>query len=73
MAGFTAHARANEPLDGLVWRVTGQGAAAIEQVLEANRGLAALGAHLPEGHPVLIPELAAAPAFATAELIQLWD
>lgn len=70
MAATIVTAHAGEPLDALVWRALGT--AAVEPVLEANRGLAELGAFLPEGHPVTLPELAAAPA-ATPELVQLWD
>jgi phage tail protein X len=72
MAGspLTVSARAGEPLDALVWRTNGS--ADVEPVLEANPGLAALGAFLPEGTPVLIPETAPAAA-AAAQLVQLWD
>jgi len=64
-------AQKGECLDALVWRAVGAGAPVVEAVLEANRGLAPLGASLPENHPVTIPE----PVSATAEteLVQLWD
>ena len=68
---ITVTALSSEPLDALVWRATGQGAAAVEQVLEANAGLAETSAALVEGTPVLIPDL---PATATTvDLVQLWD
>lgn len=63
-------ALAGETLDALVWRVSGS--SKVEQVLAANRGLAELGAFLPEGHVVLVPAAAIAPA-AELALIQLWD
>ena len=71
MAGLTVTALAGEPIDALVWRATGQGSAAVDSVIEANRGLAALGPLLPEGTIVNIPEIEAAPA--ELELVQLWD
>jgi phage tail protein X len=69
-AGLTAVAHAGEPLDALIWRTLGT--AAVEAVLAANRGLAQLGAFLPEGTIVALPELAAVPA-AEQPLIQFWD
>ena len=60
-----------ESLDALVWRELGLGAPVVEQVLEANRGLAPLATALPENMAVRIPQ----PVQATpdAELVQLWD
>lgn len=60
-----------EPIDALVWRATGKGAGAVEAVLKANPGLAAIGSALPEGHPVVIPDLPA--TAAELPLTQLWD
>lgn len=71
MTATTAIARQGERLDQLVWRSTGGGPAAVEAVLQANPGLAALGPALPEGREVLIPSIA--PAAETVQLIQLWD
>lgn len=68
---MTEKAHAGETLDALVWRVLGQGAEAVEDVLAVNPGLTELGALLPEGTPVLIPDIAAAPA--EVDLVQLWD
>lgn len=67
----TVTALQGESLDALVWRATGQGSGAVERVLEANKGLAAIAASLPEGHSVIIPAL---PSTATElPLLQLWD
>jgi phage tail protein X len=71
MAALTVHARQEETLDELVWRIIGGGAAAVEAVLFANRGLAGLGPALPEGTPVIIPDTNPAPE--PLPLIQLWD
>ena len=60
-----------EPLDALVWRATGAGAAAVALVLSANPGLAEIALALPLGTEVLIPDLPATPA--TVDLVQLWD
>lgn len=68
---ITAIAHDREPLDALVWRTIGRGPDAVEHVLDANPGLGGLGPFLPEGHVVLIPELASAPA--EADLVQLWS
>ncbi len=43
----------------------------VESVLEANPGLAALGAVLPMGTEVTLPD--SAPAATTKTLVQLWD
>jgi phage tail protein X len=67
----TATARQRESLDALVWRVNGGGPSAVEAVLAANRGLAAISAALPEGTVVTIPD--SAPAQAELVLVNLWD
>lgn len=67
----TVPARAQEPLDALVWRELGLGAPAVQAVLEANPGLAAQGPFLLDGTRVVLPAAASAPA--PAPLIQLWD
>jgi len=67
----TIPALQGESLDALVWRVTGQGSGAVERVLQANPGLAAIAASLPEGHPVFIPVLPR--AASDLPLLQLWD
>lgn len=70
MTGLVVHALAGETVDELVWRAAGT--SAVEPVLEANPGLAGLGPRLPEGQPVLLPEIVSA-APAAAELVQLWN
>lgn len=60
-----------ETLDALVWRETGKGSGAVERVLDANPGLAAIAASLPEGHPVTIPTLPS--TVSEIQLLQLWD
>ncbi|WP_157218717.1 tail protein X [Flavisphingomonas formosensis] len=64
-------ANQDESLDALVWRTTGGGPAALEAVLAANPGLAAIAAALPEGTPVTIPDTA--PAQDERALVNLWD
>ena len=66
-----ARALDGEPLDALVWRVTGGGPAAVEETLRLNPGLAAIGAGLSAGHQVRLPDIAAAPD--ELALVQLWD
>lgn len=60
-----------ESIDALIWRATGQGAGAVELVLEANPGIAETSAALAEGTPVSIPDLPSTPA--EVALVQLWD
>lgn len=68
---LTERARKGESLDALVWRVLGRTAGAVEAVMEANPGIAEVGAALPEGRLVSLPVTAAAET--RAPLIQLWD
>lgn len=63
-------AQDREPLDLLVWRATGAGAAAVALVLSANPGLAESAIALPLGAEVTIPDL---PATSTVvDVVQLW-
>ncbi len=71
MADLVELSRDGETVDAVVWRVIGGDASAVEAVLAASPGLAALGPILPAGTPVTIPSSAAKPA--TAPLVQLWD
>lgn len=72
-AAITAHAIAGETLSALAWRVLGRDRGAVEKILAANPGLAALGPNLPEGTAVVIPTEADAATSGTARLVQLWD
>ncbi|HQS69236.1 MAG: phage tail protein [Novosphingobium sp. 28-62-57] len=67
-----AIAREGETVDEVCWRVLGRTSNVTEQVLELNPGIAALGAKLPAGTELLLPDLAEAAA-AVRETIQLWD
>lgn len=61
-----------DTVDAIVWRVFGRTAGLVEQVLELNPGLAALGVIVPEGTEILLPEPAAAQE-PTSQRVQLWD
>ena len=69
-------AHQGDTVDSLCWRHLGS-TDAVETVIAANPGLAALGATLPHGTTVTLPEPgigAAADALNTNNnLIQLWD
>ena len=68
------YAHQGDTLDALLWRHTGRTAALVEATLVANQGLADLGAVLPHGTAVDIPESALrAPATSEQPLIKLWD
>jgi len=67
----TVTARQGDTLDGLIWRERGLSAANLGPVLAANPSLAALGAVLPAGTPVILPDTPAAPV--VRDIIQLWD
>jgi phage tail protein X len=60
-----------DTLDQICQRHLGRTGGITEAVLDANPGLAALGAVLPMGTPVILPDTA--PIAAPAELLQLWD
>lgn len=69
----SATARANETLDMICWRVLGTTAGnVVETAYELNRNLADIGAALPEGTAVTLPD---APKFGAAilETVSLWD
>ena len=64
-------AQQGDSVDSLCWRHLGS-TDAVEQTLEANPGLAALGPILPMGTAVDLPDSSIATA-KTTNLIQLWD
>lgn len=65
----TVRAHQHELLDALAWRHLGATAGHVEATLAANPGLARLGPHLPEGHPVRLVR-ASAPA---RPMVYLWE
>lgn len=72
MQTYQVAALQNEPLDALVWRVTGATAGIFEQVLALNEGIADLGPLLPEGYRVTLPVVSAKPA-TEHKIVQLWE
>lgn len=67
----TVRARQGETLDTVIWRARRLGPANLGAVLAANPGLAALGAILPTGTVVTLPDTPAAPV--VRDIIQLWS
>ncbi|MDR0182400.1 tail protein X [Lysobacter arvi] len=65
-------ANQGDTLDLLCWRHLGETDGVVEAALALNPGLAELGAVLPIGTPVDLPDLAPS-APLSADLIQLWD
>ncbi|PWC09580.1 tail protein X [Brenneria corticis] len=63
-------AQQGDTLDTLCYRYYGRTQGVVEVVLTANPGLAALGAILPHGAAVTLPDIDTAPA---RESVQLWD
>lgn len=60
----------DDTLDFICWKFYGQQSGAVERVLEANPGLAALGPVLPPNTSVVLPDL---PKPATeVQPIRLW-
>ncbi len=69
MATSSLIAQQNDTVDALCWRYYGRTAGAVEAVLTANPGLAAMGPVLPMGTRVAMPD---APAATRAPSIDLW-
>ncbi|ARU88296.1 tail protein X [Pseudomonas sp. M30-35] len=66
-----AYALQGDTLDQLCWRHYGRTKGVVEQVLQANPGLAELGTTLPHGSRVKLPT---APAAAEQrQMVNLWD
>ncbi|MDR1350904.1 MAG: tail protein X [Zoogloeaceae bacterium] len=63
-------ARQFDTLDLICWRHFGRTAAVTEQALELNPGLARLGAILPEGQAVTLPDVAPT---REIKMINLWN
>lgn len=68
---MTIRAQQNETVDAICWRHYGRTAGVTEQVFEANPGLADVGATLPTGYPVNLPEIEA--QAEQAGTVNLWD
>lgn len=66
-------ARQHDTLDALCWRHLGRTAGAVEQALDLNPGLAALGPVLPIGTVVVLPDTPPATEPHVQRLVQLWD
>lgn len=64
-------AQQNDTLDALLWRHLGGTAGYVEEALELNPQLAALGPTLPLGTPVELPQTQ--PAARAAPTVSLWD
>ena len=62
-----------DKLDLLLWREAGLGPDDLARVLDANPGLADLGAILPLGTQVLVPATQSSAAPRVLPLIQLWS
>jgi phage tail protein X len=67
----TIRATQGDTLDAICWRYYGRTAGVVEQVLEANPGLASLGPVLPMGTLVRMPAVAA--QAAQRDVVNLWD
>jgi len=65
-------AQQGDTLDALCWRHVQQTRGVVEQALELNRDLAALGPILPLGTMVSLPDSVPAAAL-TQPLVQLWS
>lgn len=64
-------AQQGDTVDAICWRYYGRTAGVVEQVLDVNPGLADLGAVLPMGTAITLPEVATqAPQ---RQVVNLWD
>lgn len=67
----TVRSMQGDTVDSICWNYYGRTAGTVEAVLEANPGLAELGAILPMGTSIQLPEV---PSHAeNNRTIQLWD
>jgi phage tail protein X len=60
-----------DTVDSLCWKFYGQTKGMNEIVLEANQGLAGIGAILPVGYEVNMPD--SPPQVNSKQIIQLWE
>ncbi len=63
--------RQGETLDAALWRARSLGPSNLGAVLAANPGLAGLGAVLPTGTPVILPDVPPTPV--VRDVVQLWS
>ncbi|EWC40119.1 tail protein X [Stutzerimonas stutzeri] len=64
-------AQQGDTVDAICWRHYGRTAGVVEQILEANPGLADLGPVIPHGTQVLLPEQAV--RAEQRQMVNLWD
>ncbi|WIX04442.1 tail protein X [Stutzerimonas balearica] len=64
-------AQQGDTVDAICWRHYGRTAGVVEQVLDANPGLADLGPVIPHGTQVLLPEQAV--RAEQRQVVNLWD
>ena len=67
------YALQNDTVDAICQRIYGATRGHVEAVLDANRGLAALGCFLPMGTAVTLPDASALATSTDAAQINLWD
>lgn len=60
-----------DTVDLICWRYYGRTAGVLEQVIDTNKGLAALGPVLPMGTMITLPEQPI--QSGSKEIVQLWD
>jgi phage tail protein X len=71
--GMIVYALQNDTVDAICQRIYGATVGRVEAVLEANRGLAALGCFLPMGTALTLPDAADVATSTDSTLINLWD
>lgn len=67
----SVRAQQGDTVDAICWRYYGRTAGVVEQVLDANPGLADLGPVIPHGTQVLLPEQAV--RAEQRQMVNLWD
>ncbi|MBD1581295.1 phage tail protein [Pseudoalteromonas sp. JBTF-M23] len=71
MNGVTYITRDGDCLDNICWRHYGRSSDMVEMVLEANHGLAELGAIYKENIEIFLPEVIEKPI--AQNVINIWD
>ena len=67
----SVRAQQGDTVDAICWRHYGRTAGVVEQVLDANPGLADLGPVIPNGTLITLPD--AAPQAERRQMVNLWD